>query len=162
MKARLASRLAAFGRSRALPASDASLVGSAFALVVLPMEVKRDPLAHTVLGAAIAVHKALGPGLFESVYRDCLALELADIPAVRVAREVALPVTYRGVRIDRGFRLDFVIDDRLVIEIKSVENLLPVHSAQVITYLKLSGLHQGLLINFNVTRLMDGVKSFLN
>jgi len=126
------------------------------------MTVQRDPLVHVVLGRAINVHRTLGPGLFESVYRDCLAFELADISTTRVLREVPLPVIYRGTRIERGFRLDFVIDDRLIVEIKSVEYLLPVHSAQVITYLKLSGLRRGLLINFNEARLMDGVKSFLN
>ncbi len=119
-----------------------------------------SPLVHSVLGSAIAVHRALGPGLLESVYRRCLVYEL-DLAQLRVASEVPLPVEYRGVRLDGGYRVDLVVEDELLIEIKSVEQLLPVHRAQVLTYLKLSRLKQGLLINFNVYRLKDGVQSLL-
>jgi GxxExxY protein len=115
---------------------------------------------QTVLGSAIAVHRALGPGLLESVYRRCLVHEL-EMARCQVASEVPLPVEYRGVRLDGGYRLDLVVEDELLVEIKSVEQLLPVHRAQVLTYLKLSRLKQGLLINFNVYRLKDGVKSLL-
>ncbi len=122
------------------------------------MPLQTSPLVSSVLGSAINVHKSLGPGLFESVYKDCLIQEL-ERGRIRVAREVALPLVYQGTQIERGFRLDMVVEDCLVLEIKSVEHLLPVHFAQILTYLRLSGLPQGLLINFNVTRLKDGVRS---
>ena len=134
-------------------------IGSCNTADVMP--VQRDPIVGSILRAAIAVHRALGPGLLESLYRDCLVRELEE-DKLRVAREMLLPVVYRGGRIDRGFRLDLVVEDRVVVEVKSVKCLLPVHSAQVITYLKLSGLPRGLLINFNVARLKHGVRSFLN
>lgn len=125
------------------------------------MPVQRDPGVHRILGAAIAVHRALGPGLFESIYRDCLAQELED-ERLAIRREVLLPVVYKGIRRERCFRLDLIVDSRVVVEVKSVASLLPIHSAQILTYLKLSGLPRGLLLNFNERRLMDGVKSFLN
>jgi len=125
------------------------------------MPVQRDPGVHVILRAAISVHRALGPGLFESIYRDCLTQELED-ERLAIRREVLLPVVYKGIRRERCFRLDMVIDNRVVVEVKSVSALLPVHSAQILTYLKLSGMPRGLLINFNEPRLMDGVKSFLN
>lgn len=125
------------------------------------MTLQTDPLVKSVLGAALAVHRALGPGLFESVYKGCLADELSRA-GIQTECEVALPVVYRDRRVEQGFRLDMIVEGRLILEIKSTEGLLPVHSAQVLTYLKLSGLPQGLLINFNVPRLKDGIKSFLN
>ena len=125
------------------------------------MTLQTDPLVKSVLGAALAVHRTLGPGLFESVYKSCLADELSRT-GIQAECEVALPVVYRDRRVEQGFRLDMVVDGRLILEIKSTDGLLPVHSAQVLTYLKLSGLPQALLINFNVHRLKDGIKSFLN
>jgi GxxExxY protein len=132
-----------------------------FCKLARAMAVQRDPVVGSILRAAIEVHRSLGPGLFESVYRDCLVRELEQAD-LRVAQEVVLPVFYRGASIDRGFRLDLVVEDHVVVEIKSVKSLLPVHSAQILTYLKLSGLKRGLLLNFNVVRLKYGVKSFLN
>ena len=120
----------------------------------------RTPLAWKVIGCAIAVHKALGPGMLESTYDDCMALEF-EFVGLPFARQVRAPIVYRGVALPRAYRVDFLIDASLVLELKAVECLMPVHDAQVLTYLKLLKLRQGLLINFNVTRLVDGLRSFL-
>lgn len=119
------------------------------------------PTARTVIGLAIEVHRTLGPGLLESVYRECLALELvgANVP---FEQERPIDIDYKQTRIRNRLRLDFVIDQQLIVEIKSVDQLLPIHKSQVLTYLRLTGLPQVLLINFNVPRLADGVKSYLN
>ena len=120
----------------------------------------KSPTVEKILSCAIAVHRALGPGLLESSYDRCFSYECA-LRGIQFRSQVPLPIMYREVRIDCGYRLDFLIEDTVLLEIKSVERLLPLHSAQLIAYLKLSGFSRGLLINFNVTRLMDGVKSFL-
>jgi GxxExxY protein len=114
-------------------------------------------LAHRIINAAIEVHKALGPGLMESAYQACLAREMSlqDIP---FEQETSLPVEYKGVRIDCSYRLDFLVDSKVVVELKAVDNIQPVHEAQLLTYLKLTGCHVGLIINFNVPVLKDGVK----
>jgi GxxExxY protein len=125
------------------------------------MALQTDPLVQSVLQAAIAVHRALGPGLFESVYKACLLQEL-ERAGIQAEREVALPVIYRDTHVPQGFRLDLLVERRLIIEVKSLEVILPVHDAQVVTYLRLSGLKQGLLLNFNVPRMKDGIRSFLN
>ena len=119
------------------------------------------PLAQIVLAAAIEVHRELGPGLLESPYGKAMCFELHQ-RNVPFRSEVRLPVTYKGVEIDCGFRLDLMVGGWLGLEIKSVETTLPLHMAQAMTYLKLSGARQVLLINFNVTRLVDGVKSLLS
>ncbi len=113
-------------------------------------------MSHAVLGAAIAVHRALGPGLLESVYQCCLVHELAK-RGLEVQRDVRVPVLYDGVELDAYFRLDLLVADELVVELTSVERVIPVHTAQLLTYLKLTGHRRGLLINFNAPRLMDGV-----
>ncbi|OGV82533.1 MAG: GxxExxY protein, partial [Lentisphaerae bacterium RIFOXYA12_64_32] len=113
-----------------------------------------------ILGSAIAVHRALGPGLLESAYEACLAFELLE-RRLRVERQASLPVVYRGVRIDCGYRLDLVVEAMVVVEIKAVERILPVHEAQILTYLKLSGLSIGLLLNFNVPMMKDGIRRFV-
>lgn len=117
---------------------------------------RQDATAHQVVDAAFVVHTALGPGLLESVYADCLACELAmrNIP---VQRQVAVPVHYRTLCLDGGFRIDMVVEGWVVVEIKAVERLLPVHRAQLLTYLKLSGHRLGLLINFNVALIKHGI-----
>jgi len=120
-----------------------------------------SPVIKRVIGCAIDVHRGIGPGLLESAYTNCLAFKLAQ-ERLRFARQVPLPVLFEDVRIECGYRLDFVVDDTVIVELKSVERLLPIHSAQVLTYVKLSGLRYGLLINFNVPRLVDGVKTFVN
>ncbi len=114
--------------------------------------------AEAVIGCAIAVHRALGPGLFESVYEPCLAHEF-DKAGLRFQRQTSLPLVYDGVRFPQAFRVDFIVEDELLVELKSIERLQPVHHAQLLTYLRLAGLRKGLLINFNVPLLKQGVKS---
>ncbi|NBV76485.1 MAG: GxxExxY protein, partial [Methylococcaceae bacterium] len=113
------------------------------------MNNERDTLSEALIGCAIEVHKALGPGLLESVYEQCLCVELAS-HSIPFRRQVAMPVTYKSEKIDGGFRLDLLVGERLVVEIKSVEKLLPIHQAQVLTYLRLGHFARGLLLNFNV------------
>lgn len=113
-------------------------------------------LSSAIIGAAITVHRELGPGLLESAYEACLAHELT-LQSIPHRRQAALPVRYRDVEIDAGYRLDFVVADAIVVELKAVDALSPVHEAQLLTYLRLSGYPVGLLINFNVRRLRDGV-----
>jgi GxxExxY protein len=120
----------------------------------------RDPLTERVIGCAIAVHRALGPGLLESAYEECLRFELASA-GLAAARQIPLPVVYREVRLDCGYRLDLVVADRLIVEVKAVERLLPIHDAQVLTYLRLSGLKTALLINFNTLLLKNGLRRFV-
>jgi GxxExxY protein len=110
-----------------------------------------------VIGALIEVHRALGPGLMESAYEACLCEELR-LRRVRFERQRVLAVAYKGVLLDCGYRLDVVVDDRIVLELKSVERLLPIHEAQVVTYLRLARLPVGLLVNFNVQRLRTGLR----
>lgn len=113
-------------------------------------------LTGSILGAAIKVHKALGPGLLESAYETCLQRELT-LRGVKFQRQVPLPVFYEGVRLDCGFRMDLIVEGLVVVELKAVETLLPIHEAQLHTYLRLSGMRVGLLINFNVRYLPEGV-----
>ena len=115
-----------------------------------------EELTKRVIGAAIEVHRVLGPGLMESAYQVCLAKELADLGVV-FQREVALPVQYKGAQLDYGYRLYFVVEKRLVLEIKSVEKIEPVHEAQLLTYMKLGRFPLGLLLNFNARLLKDGM-----
>jgi GxxExxY protein len=110
-----------------------------------------------VIGAGIEVHRALGPGLLESAYEECLAWELRE-SGLSVRRQVPLPVVYKAVRLDLGYRLDLVVEDHLIIELKTVDKLLPIHEAQLLTYLKLSHVRTGLLMNFNTPVLKDGLK----
>jgi GxxExxY protein len=123
-------------------------------MIVQPQD---DPASNKVIGLAIEVHRHLGPGLLESAYEECLAFELKQ-HGIGFQRQVALPVVYKGVRLDCSYRMDFVVADYLVLEIKTVDCLLPIHEAQLLTYLKLSGFRIGLLINFKVPLLRDGIK----
>lgn len=116
-----------------------------------------DELSERVIGAAISVHRALGPGLLESAYEACLAFELRE-SGLQVFTQVPLPVIYRGVELDCGYRLDFVVEGQLLIELKAVEKLQPIHEAQILSYLKLSGIRLGLLMNFHSQLLKDGIK----
>ena len=116
-----------------------------------------DHLTQKVIGCAIEVHKQLGPGLLESSYESCLLYELEQSGLI-VEAQVSLPIHYKGLEIEAGYRLDLLIPGKLIIELKSVDKLLPVHSAQTLTYMKLSKIDAGLLINFNTTKLIDGVK----
>ena len=124
------------------------------------MTLVSDPLVQTVLGCAIEIHRAIGPGLLESAYESCLARELT-LQGATFARQQDVPLRYKGVHLDCGYRVDFIVEGRLIVELKTVDRLLPIHHAQVLTYLKLLGIRQGLLINFNGTKLMDGVKSLV-
>jgi GxxExxY protein len=114
--------------------------------------------AEIVISCAIKVHSATGPGLFESVYEPCLTHELAKA-GVKFRRQVAVPLIYDNIVIDQAFRADSVVEDELIVEVKSVEQLTPLHHKQLLTYLRLTGLRKGLLINFNAPRLKDGLKS---
>ena len=117
-------------------------------------------LTEQVIGLAVNVHKQLGPGLFESVYEECLCFELAKA-GIAFERQLAIPIIYRGTVLQAGFRADIVVAGDLILEIKSVEDLGPVHEAQLLTYLRLSGRKVGLLMNFNVVRLKDGLRRFV-
>lgn len=120
-----------------------------------------NALSSEVIGAAIEVHRHLGPGLLESIYRTCLVHELR-LRGYQVAQEVTLPVTYKGREFSAAYRADVVVEDQLVVELKAVEIVLPVFSAQLLSYLRISGKKLGLLINFNVPQLKDGVKRLVN
>ena len=117
----------------------------------------RDLLTELVIGCAIEVHKHLGPGLLESSYEGCLLKEL-QLRGVDVLRQVELPISYKGLDLGVGYRLDIVVPGALIIELKAVDKLAPIHTAQLLTYLKLSGIKTGLLINFNTAKLVDGIK----
>ena len=114
-----------------------------------------NKITELILAAAIAVHRELGPGLLESAYQACLEYELVQ-RKVNFHRQVVVPLNYRGIHIDCGYRLDFLVDQRVVVEVKSVERLMPIHVAQLITYLKLTKSPIGLLLNFNVTSMRQG------
>jgi len=122
--------------------------------------VLESALAKQTIGCAIKVHKTLGPGLLESAYELCLAHELSR-HGVGFRRQVPVPVAYEGLSLDCAYRADLIVEGVLLLEIKSVEHIAPVHHAQVLTYLKLLGLRQGMLMNFNSTRMIDGIKNFL-
>jgi GxxExxY protein len=122
-----------------------------------PIDACADLAATQIVDAAYAVHKTLGPGLLESVYEICLMHELGR-RQVLAERQVALPVIYDRITLDAGLRLDLIVERCVIVELKSVDKLLPVHTAQLLTYLKLSGLRLGLLINFNVQLIRDGIK----
>jgi len=121
------------------------------------MALSIDELTELVIGCAIAVHRMLGPGLLESVYRDCLVIELT-LAGLTVSVEHCVPIAYRGQRVRDDLRIDLLVDGRLIVEVKSVDRLHPVHQAQVITYLRLTGCPAGLLLNFNAPSLRAGLK----
>jgi GxxExxY protein len=118
---------------------------------------ENDLLSEKAIGLAIEVHRQLGPGLLEAAYEECLCYELRHA-GIAFKRQVSVPVVYKSIRLDYTYRLDLVIENQLIVETKSVERLLPVHEAQVITYLRLTGLHVGLLLNFNTDILKNGIR----
>jgi len=122
-------------------------------------KIKRDPFTEKVIGCAIEVHRTLGPGLLESTYKQCLAYELNqnEIP---FKLEWPMPVKYKGIKLDCGYRIDVLVDEQLILELKAVEQIKDIHKAQLITYMKLAHIKTGLLINFNVTKLTDGIQRF--
>ena len=132
-------------------------------LIVVHMQAHApiDVITGQIIGAAIEVHRALGPGLLESTYRRCLRFELAA-RGLQFVAELAVPILYKGQDLDADYRVDLVVEQLVVVEIKSVESLLPVHDAQALTYMRLTSSPAGLLINFNVPKLVDGVRRLIN
>ena len=128
-----------------------------FLLLSLTMSDLDDPLTERIIGCAIEVHRATGAGLLESIYGVCLAYEL-KAAALDFRRQCSVPFDYKSLSIKDAFRIDFIVEDRVLVELKAVETLLPVHKAQALTYMKLSGLTKGLLLNFNVPVLKDGIR----
>jgi GxxExxY protein len=120
------------------------------------MELQCEEVTAAVIGAAIEVHRELGPGLLESAYRECLCYELSQ-RGISFTREMALPVHYKQVKLDCGYRIDLLVENAVVVELKAVEAVVPVHEAQLMTYLRLTNKHVGLLINFNVPVLKNGI-----
>ena len=120
-----------------------------------------NQLSSIIIGAAIEVHTALGPGLLESAYRDCLMFELQE-QGLMVQKEVPMPITYKSLHIDHGYRMDLLVENKVVVELKAVEELHDVHTAQILTYLKLGNYKLGLLINFNTKLLKYGIKRYVN
>ena len=126
----------------------------------MPLPEETEQTARHVVDAAVKIHSTLGPGLLESVYEKCLGIELAQ-RGVGYERQVRVPITYEGVTVEPGLRLDLVANHCVVVELKSVEKLLPVHEAQILTYLKLSGMRLGLLLNFNVALMKQGIRRII-
>ena len=118
-------------------------------------------ISGQIIKAAIEVHRNLGPGLLESTYEACLLHELLD-SGLCARSQLPLPVLYKGISIDAGYRIDLLVEDQVIVELKAVERLLPIHSAQILTYLKLSDLKVGLLMNFNTVRIKEGIQRFIN
>jgi GxxExxY protein len=127
----------------------------------MSLEKDEDRLSREIIGAAIEVHRHLGPGLLESAYEECLCQEL-KLLTIPYERQKPLPISYKGVQLDCGYRLDLLVADTVILELKSVEKLEPIHQAQLLTYLKLSRLKLGILINFNVPILKQGIKRIVN
>jgi GxxExxY protein len=116
-------------------------------------------ITSKIIGCAIEVHKNLGPGLLESAYEECMIFELRKA-GLKTERQIGIPIVYKDIRMDCGYRIDILVDNTVVIELKSVDTLHPVHEAQILTYMKFSSKNLGLLINFNVLRLKDGIKRY--
>jgi GxxExxY protein len=123
----------------------------------IPLPVETEKIVTAIMDAAFKVHRTLGPGLLESVYEACLVREL-ELRAVKLERQVAVPVDYEGMKLDAGLRLDLLVADQVVVELKAVDKMNPIFEAQLLTYLKLAGKRIGLLVNFNVAKLKDGFK----
>jgi GxxExxY protein len=123
-------------------------------------EKESDPLTHNIIGAAIEVHRGLGPGLLESAYEACLTYELR-LRGINVKTQQPLPVFYKDVMLDCGYRLDLLVEDEVIVEIKSIKELAAIHEPQLLSYLKLSNCKRGLLINFNVKMLKNGIKRLI-
>jgi GxxExxY protein len=120
-----------------------------------------NKLSSRIIGAAIEVHKALGPGLLESAYEECICYELS-IGGLSLERQKPLAVQYKGINLDCGYKLDVVVEDAIILELKSCEKIEPIHKAQLLTYLKLSGIKLGLILNFNVTLMREGIVRIVN
>ena len=121
------------------------------------IECQENDISGKITGAAIEVHKHLGPGLLESAYEECLCREL-DLRGIDFKRQVPLPLNYKGLKLDCGYRLDLLVEDKVIVELKTVEAIAPIHEAQILTYLKLRDIRLGLIINFNVPLLVEGIR----
>ena len=124
------------------------------------MKILEKNLTEQIIGSAIEVHRHLGPGLLESAYEECLCHELS-LPGLQFERQKLLPLEYKGIKLDCGYRLDIIVENKVVLELKTVEAIAPIHEAQLLTYLRLSKIKVGLIINFNVPVLKNGVRSFI-
>lgn len=123
---------------------------------------EENEITELIIGAAIEVHRQLGPGLLESIYERCLIHEIQLRSKLEVISQKSLPVEYKGLRLEDGYRIDLLVSNKIIVEVKAVEKILPVHEAQLVTYLRLSRLHIGLLINFNVPLLKNGIVRKIN
>jgi GxxExxY protein len=123
------------------------------------MITNQDPLTRTVIGCAIEVHKQLGPGLFEETYKKCLSYEL-QFAKIEHKLEVELPINYKGLQIESAYRIDILVENQLILELKSVKEIIDIHRAQILTYMRLTKITTGLLINFNTKILKDGIERF--
>ncbi|MBK6275431.1 MAG: GxxExxY protein [Saprospirales bacterium] len=121
-----------------------------------------NQITELIIGASIDVHRQLGPGLLESAYRECLYYELTKVVGLSVKREIPMPIIYKEIKLEQGYRMDLLVEDKVVIELKTVDFLTDVHKAQLLTYLKLGNYKIGLLINFNETLLKNGIKRIIN
>ena len=128
---------------------------------VVAIERQENEISGKIIGAAIEVHRHLGPGLLESAYEECLCCELG-LRGIEFKRQVPLPLNYKGLKLDCGYRLDLLVEDKIIVELKTVEAIAPIHEAQILTYLKLKGIHLGLIINFNVRLLVEGIRRLVN
>jgi len=126
-----------------------------------PIPAETELIGKKVLDAAYTVHSAIGPGLLETVYEACLASKLSQLK-ISVATQVSMPVVFEGIQVETGLRLDLLVDNQVIVELKSVETIIPLYEAQLLTYLKVTGLRLGYLINFNVLHLKDGIKRMVN
>lgn len=120
-----------------------------------------NEISHKIIGCAIEVHKQLGPGLLESAYQECLLYELKKV-GLSVVKEKPMPIVYKEIKLDHGYRIDLLVENKVVVELKTVEYLTDVHTAQILTYMKLGNYKLGLLLNFHVSVLKDGIKRFIN
>lgn len=128
----------------------------------MPEQGALNQITDIIIRSAIDVHRALGPGLLESAYESCMVFELVEQHGRKVERQKPLPVVYRGVKLDCGYRLDLLVDGAVIVEFKAIDKMMPIHEAQMLSYLKLSSCKVGLLINFNVKVLKDGIKRVVN
>lgn len=123
---------------------------------------KLNEITELIIGTSIDVHRQLGPGLLESAYRECLFYELTKVIGLSVKREIPMPIVYKEIKLEQGYRMDLLVEDKVVIELKTVDFLTDVHKTQLLTYLKLGNYKLGLLINFNETLLKNGIKRIIN
>ena len=119
-----------------------------------------NEITEKIIGCAIEVHRQLGPGLLESAYQECLIYELKQI-GLQIKKELALPIIYKDIKLDHGYRIDILVEDKVVLELKTVDTLIDVHTAQILTYMKLGNYKLGLLLNFNVKMMKNGIKRFV-